>query len=88
MAEQISTVTLPSGETIQRTEPIIPARTSTKALVGGTFLAQVYVQLVGLIPHEGVVMALTTPEMTALVAVGLAALVARFTKSPAAPSAL
>jgi hypothetical protein len=88
MAEQTSTVTLPGGAVIQRTEPAIPLRTSTKSLVGGTFLAQIYVQLVGLIPHDGIVMALTTPEMTALVAVGLAALVARFTKSPSQPGVI
>lgn len=87
MAEKV-TITLPDGSTHERTEPTIPARTSTKALVGGTFLAQVYVQLVSLIPNDGVVMALTTPEMTAMVAVGLAALVARFTRSPAKPGAL
>lgn len=81
-------VTLPDGSKVERIEPIVPLRTSTKSLVGGTFLAQVYVQLVGLIPHEGVVAALTTPEMTALVAVGLAALVARYTRSPVQPGAI
>lgn len=81
-------VTLPDGSTLERIEPLIPARTSTKSLVGGTFLSQVYVQLVGLLPWPGLVAALTTPEMVALVAVGLAALVARFTKSPIAPGAV
>lgn len=72
-----------SGEKIgERTEPLIPARTSTKSLVGGTLLAQVYVQLVGLLPYPDLVHALTTPEMISLVSVGLTALVARFTKSP------
>lgn len=85
MAETVI-LTTQDGKTIEHTPPTIPARTSTKALVGGTFLSQIYVQLVSLIPHAGVVMALTTPEMTALVAVVLAALVARFTKSPIVPS--
>lgn len=88
MAENTVKIVLPDGTELQRAEPTIPARTSTKSLVGGTFLAQIYVQIVGLIPHDGVVAALTTPEMVALVAVGLAALVARFTKSPAAPGKL
>jgi hypothetical protein len=70
---------------LNRDEPIIDARTSVKSLVGGTFLAQVYVQLVGLLPYDGLVAALTTPEMIALVSVGLTALVARFTKSPLEP---
>jgi hypothetical protein len=77
-----------AGEVVHefvREEPIIDARTSAKSLVGGTFLAQVYVQLVGLLPYDGLVAALTTPEMIALVSVGLAALVARFTKSPLVP---
>jgi hypothetical protein len=87
MADQV-TVTLPDGSTMTRLEPVIPARTSTKSLVGGTFLAQVYVQVVGFIPNEGLVSALTTPEMIALVSVALTALVARFTKSPIAPQKL
>jgi hypothetical protein len=37
MAEQ--TLTLPNGETITRTEPIIPARTSTKLAVGNGVVA-------------------------------------------------
>lgn len=84
MPEKV-TVTMPDGSQVDRVEPVIPARTSTKSLVGGTFLAQIYVQLVGLIPNDGLVAALTTPEMIALVSVALAALVARFTKSPIIP---
>lgn len=38
MAESV-TVTLPSGETVQRTEPMIPARTSTKLAVGNGVVA-------------------------------------------------
>lgn len=78
-------ITLDDGTEFERTEPLISARTSTKSLVGGTFLAQVYVQIVGLLPYPDLVAALTTPEMVALVAVGLAALVARFSKSPISP---
>jgi hypothetical protein len=88
MAQQTSTVTLPSGETILRTEPAIPLRTSTKSLLGGTFLAQVYVQIVGLLPYDGLVAALTTPEAIALASVLFAAAVARFTKSPAQAGAI
>lgn len=88
MSERTATVTLPDGTVVEREEPIINARTSTKSLIGGTFLSQVYVQLVGLLPYPDLVAALTTPEMVALVAVGLAALVARFTKSPLIPTAL
>jgi hypothetical protein len=88
VADNTVKVILPDGTELQRAEPIIPGRTSTKSLLGGTFLAQIYVQLVGLIPHEALVAALTTPEMIALVSVALAALVARFSKSPAVPGKL
>ena len=88
MADQTVTVKLADGTEIQRVEPTIPLRTSTKTLLGGTFLAQIYVQLVGLIPSPELVAALTTPEMIALVSVLLAGLIARFTKSPIAPSAV
>lgn len=60
-------------------------RTSTNALVGGGVLSTIYVQVVGMLPWEGLVGALTTPEAIALVATGFAWLVARLSKTPEKP---
>src|SRR5690606_703734 len=71
-------------------KPAEPAfRTSTKAVVGGAFLAQIYVQIVQLIPGEGAVeQLLTTPEAVAFVGVLLAGIVARMSKTAANPGLL
>ena len=64
-------------------------RTSTKAVVGGTFLAQVYVQLVHLIPGDGTVeQLLTTPEAVAFAGVLLAGIVARMSWTATNPGVL
>lgn len=60
-------------------------RTSTKALVGGTIISQIYVQLVQLLPWDGMVAVLTTDEAIAFAAVLAAGIVARFTKTAKNP---
>lgn len=64
-------------------------RTSTNALVGGTIFSQLYVQLVALLPGENAIeQLLVTPEAVAFAAVLFATLVARISKTPAAPGKL
>lgn len=64
-------------------------RTSTNAMVGGGILAQVYVQVVSMIPGEGALEALLLkPESIAFFAVLLAAVIARFSRTPAQPKVL
>lgn len=64
-------------------------RTSTNALVGGGFLSQLYVQAVSFIPGEGALEAfLLQPEAIAFAAVAFATLIARFSRTPAAPGAI
>lgn len=61
-------------------------RTSTNAMVGGGILAQVYVQVVSMIPGEGALETLLLqPESIAFFAVLLAAVIARFSTTPATP---
>jgi len=63
-------------------------RTSTNTLVGGGIVSSVLVQLIGLLPFPGLVAALTTPEMTVLLASVVAWFVARISKTPDAPKML
>ena len=64
-------------------------RTSTNAMVGGGILAQVYVQVVSMLPGEGALEALLLqPESIAFFAVLLAAVIARFSKTPESPGKL
>jgi hypothetical protein len=63
-------------------------RTSTNALVGGGVLSTVYVNLIGLLPWDGLVAALTTPEAIAIAATGFAWLVARFSRTPKDPGVI
>lgn len=67
----------------------IGTRTSTNAMVGGGILAQIYVQAVTLIPGEGALEALLLkPESIAFFSVLLAAVIARFSRTPATPGAI
>jgi hypothetical protein len=64
-------------------------RTSTNALVGGGLFAQIYVQLVQLIPGESAAeVLLLQPESIAFAAVLFAAAVARVSKTPEQPGKL
>ena len=63
-------------------------RTSTKAIAGGTILSQIYVQLVTLLPWDGLVAVLTTDEAIAFAAVLAAGVVARFSKTAKTPGVL
>ena len=88
------TLTPEEFQILNETQEVVMAldlgtRTSTNALVGGTILSQVYVQVVSMIPGEGALEALLLqPESIAFFAVLLAAVVARFSKTPAEPKAL
>ncbi len=57
-------------------------RTSTKALAGGAVGSQIYLALVDLISNEAIVAFLTTDSAIALAAVLIAAVFARFSKTP------
>jgi len=94
MAQQTATVTLPSGETIARTEPRIPLRTSTKVGVVGLL-----VPLLSVIPFydeiNGLLLQACQSENGPTVFLGGAAVAwasavvtARLSKSPAKPGAL
>ena len=88
MAESV-TMTLPNGETINRTEPTIALRTSTKA--GGT--ATIGTVVLGL---AGVFFPMTvdnlTPEQALWIGAAITSAIgwitARFVKSPAVPGKL
>lgn len=66
----------------------IGTRTSTNALVGGGLGAQIYVQLVGLLPWPEVAELLTTPEAIAFAATLFAWAVARVSRTPTEPKAI
>lgn len=79
---------LPNGED-RRMAIDLGTRTSTNAFVGGTFLTQLYVQLVALIPGMGDIEAfLLQPESIAFAGVLIAAIIARFSKTPVEPKVL
>jgi hypothetical protein len=88
MAES-STVTLASGETLTRTEPTIPLRTSTKA-GGASTIGTVVLGMVGVFFPTA--LDNLTPEQAlwigAAITSAVAWLTARFVKSPAKPGAL
>ena len=90
MAENTATVTLPDGTVVQRPEPTIPARTSTKIAVSGVVAFLPIIQGIQEIEFpwpwlEG----FTNSDLFVQVATLAAAyLVARMSKSPAKPGAL
>lgn len=91
MAEQ--RLTLPSGETITRTEPLIQARTSTKALVGSSVLAFPGYQIVqviqdAMLPWAWLEEFTNSAAFVWLCATIIPIVIARFTKSPLAKQAL
>lgn len=91
MAEQ--TLTLPNGETITRTEPLIPARTSTKALVGsaiGAYPGYQVVQMIqdAMIPWPWLEDFTNSSAFVWLCATIIPIIIARFTKSPITKQAI
>lgn len=91
MAEQ--TLTLPNGETITRTEPLIPARTSTKAFVGsaiGAYPGYQVVQMIqdAVLPWPWLEDFTNSAAFVWLCATIIPIVIARFTKSPLAKRAL
>lgn len=88
VAEQ--TLTLPSGQTVTRTEPIIPARTSTKVGVTGVVAGIPVIQWIQSIEFPWPWLeSMTNSDMFVQVAtLALAYVVARMSKSPLAPTTL
>lgn len=92
MANKV-TVTLPDGSTIERTEPTIPARTSTKATVGAALAAYPGLEFVQAIqsanlPWPWLEDFTNGPLFVWLCATIIPLVIARFTKSPIAKQAL
>lgn len=89
MAEAV-TVTLPSGETIQRMEPTIPLRTSTKVGVTGLAVGLPVIQYIQEIqfPWAWLENFTNSDLFVQLATLAGAYLVAKFTKSPIAKQAL
>lgn len=88
MAEQ--TLTLPNGETITRSEPIIPARTSTKVGVTGVIAGIPVIQWIQSIEFPWPWLeSMTNSDIFVQVAtLALAYVVARMSKSPLTPTSL
>lgn len=76
---------VPEGRRMQLN---IGTRTSTNALIGGGLGAQIYVQLIDMLPWPALAAALTTPEAIALAATAFAWAVARVSRTPQKPGAL
>lgn len=91
MAEQ--TLTLPNGETITRTEPLIPLRTATKATIGsalGAYPGYQVVQMIqdAMLPWPWLENFTNSSAFVWLCATIIPLVIARFTKSPLAKQVL
>ncbi len=89
MAETV-TVTLPEGSQIQRAEPTIPLRTSTKVGLSGVAIGLPVIQYIQEIqfPWEWLENFTNSDLFVQLATLAGAYLVAKFTKSPIAKQAL
>ena len=90
MSENTSTVTLPNGEIVQRAEPTISARTSTKVAVGGFGVLLPVIQGVQEIdfPWPWLENFTNSDLFVQLATLAGAWLIARMSRSPAKPGAL